>query len=200
MCREWNLCCCTGVVECGQLISRMSAVMKFGPGAVEDPFVKVKQSITDVINKLQREASSEAVAGEDPFAHVRDLITDSINRLHSQASSEANYKPYRDDEPMNASEKKADPGNRLATCSSELEAAVSTSSVSDSEVAELPVDLCASSAQQLNTEDLDLDENPIIENTQISYPLHVNTDVKDGEGQQHTVEQIVDVPVSPSTF
>ena len=57
------------------------------------------------------------------------------------------------------------------------------------------MDLCSSPAQQLNTdarrdgelkisataqEDLDLDENPIIENTQISFPLHANTDVLDG--------------------
>ena len=43
-------------------------------------------------------------------------------------------------------------------------------------------------------QDLDLDDNPIIENTQISYYLHANTDV-----QQYTVEQIVDVFVSRET-
>ena len=47
--------------------------------------------------------------------------------------------------------------------------------------------------------DLDLDDNPIIENILMSYPLHANTDVLDGEVKQHIVEQIVDVPVSPET-
>ena len=40
---------------------------------------------------------------------------------------------------------------------------------------------------------------PIIEHTQISDPLHANTDVLDGEVQQHTVQQIVDVLVSLET-
>ena len=62
------------------------------------------------------------------------------------------------------------------------------------------MDLCASSTQQVNTdamrvderkifattkEDLDLDENPIIENTQISYLLHANTNVLDPVAWQH---------------
>ena len=42
-----------------QLGSRISAIMKFGAGADDDPFVKVKDLITDLINRLQAEASSE---------------------------------------------------------------------------------------------------------------------------------------------
>merc|ERR1719383_669617 len=40
-----------------QLASRISAVMKFGAGAGEDPFAKVKELITELINRLQPEAS-----------------------------------------------------------------------------------------------------------------------------------------------
>ena len=43
-----------------QLASRTSAIMKFGVGAGVDPFVKVKGLFTDLINRLQAEASSEA--------------------------------------------------------------------------------------------------------------------------------------------
>ena len=103
--------------------------MKCGPGAVEDPVVKVKQLITDLMNKLQSEASSEAVAGEDPFAQVKDLITESINRLQSESSSEANRMPYHDDEVTNPSEKKVDLENQVATDTFKLEAAVSHFSV-----------------------------------------------------------------------
>ena len=42
-----------------QLASRISAIMKFGAGADGDPFVKVKDLITDLISRLQAEASSE---------------------------------------------------------------------------------------------------------------------------------------------
>ena len=51
----------------------------------------------------------------------------------------------------------------------------------------------------MTKEDPEPDDNPIIENTQISHPLHANTDVLDGEVQEHTVDQVVDVPVSPET-
>ena len=43
-----------------QLVSRTSAIMKFGAGAGVDPFMKVKGLITDLINRLQTEASSDA--------------------------------------------------------------------------------------------------------------------------------------------
>ena len=43
-----------------QLVSRTSAIMKFGAGAGVDPFVKVKGLITNLTNMLQAEASSEA--------------------------------------------------------------------------------------------------------------------------------------------
>ena len=38
-----------------KLASRISAIMKFGAGAGDDPFVKVKGLITDLINRLQAE-------------------------------------------------------------------------------------------------------------------------------------------------
>uniref|UniRef100_A0A7S1PNG7 Uncharacterized protein n=1 Tax=Alexandrium catenella TaxID=2925 RepID=A0A7S1PNG7_ALECA len=43
-----------------QLASRISAVMRFGAGAGEDPFAKVKGLVQDLIAKLQAEAGSEA--------------------------------------------------------------------------------------------------------------------------------------------
>ena len=162
-----------------------SAVMNFGPDAGENPFAGVKNLITDVINKLQSEASSEAHTAEDMFTKVMDLITALLtdNGLQSEGSSEANHMLHRDDELTNVSEKKTDLENQATKDSSKLEAAALASSVLDEEVAELHVDICASSAQQLNTdalrdgelkicattqEDLDFDENPIIENTRIS--------------------------------
>ena len=89
-----------------QFASRISAVMKFGAGA-----------------------------GEDPFAKVTELITDLIHRLQSEASSEASHKSYCDDELAKAKDKKADLETQVATHFSKLEAAVSKSSVLDGEVA-----------------------------------------------------------------
>merc|ERR1719401_1461572 len=43
-----------------QLATRLAAVIKYGSSSGEDPFAKVKAMITDMIGKLQQEASAEA--------------------------------------------------------------------------------------------------------------------------------------------
>ena len=43
-----------------QLVSRTSAIMKFGAGVGVDPFVTVKGLFTDLIDGLQAEASPQA--------------------------------------------------------------------------------------------------------------------------------------------
>ena len=73
-------------------------------------------------------------AGEDPFANVKELITELLNRLESEASSDASHKFYCD-ELAKVSAKKEDLQTQVATHSSMLEAAVAKSSVLDGEVA-----------------------------------------------------------------
>ena len=91
-----------------QLASRMSAIMKFGASADGDPFVKVK-----------------------------DLITDLISRLQAEASSETNQKSYCDEEMPKATEKKEDLEADVAKHSSKLEAAVARSIDLDGEISTL---------------------------------------------------------------
>merc|ERR1719254_62022 len=43
-----------------QLASRISAVLRYSSASGEDPFVKVKALITDLITKLENQASAEA--------------------------------------------------------------------------------------------------------------------------------------------
>ena len=81
-----------------QLASRISPVMKCGPGA-----------------------------GEDPSAQVKELITNSIKKLQSDASSEAKRKSHRVDELTKAGGEKVDPETQVATHSSKLETDVSKS-------------------------------------------------------------------------
>ena len=88
-----------------QLPSRISAIMKFGAGADGDPSVKVK-----------------------------DLITDLISRLQAEASSETNQKSYCDEEMSKATEKREDLEADVAKHSSKLEAAVARSIDLDGEI------------------------------------------------------------------
>ena len=91
-----------------QLASRISAIMKFGADADNDPSVKVK-----------------------------DLITDLISRLQAEASSETNQKSYCDEEMSKATEKREDLEADVAKHSSKLEAAVARSIDLDGEISTL---------------------------------------------------------------
>ena len=118
-----------------------------------------------------------------PFRGSEAVITDLTNRMQSECPWEGEHKSRRDDKSLKAGDEEVDLETRVAVYSCRVEAAVLTSIVSDSEVAELQVDLGTSSAQQLSMdmrrdddlkifttaqEDLDLDENPTVENTQVT--------------------------------
>merc|ERR1712064_21522 len=115
-----------------QLASRISAIMKFGAGAGDDPFVKVK-----------------------------GLITDLINRLQAEASSESSHKSYCDEETSKANEKKEDLEAEIAKHSSKLETAVSRSTILDGEISALQSELGALSKRQLQMDTMRADERQI---------------------------------------
>jgi len=115
-----------------QLASRISAIMKFGAGS-----------------------------GEDPFAKVKGLITDLISRLQAEASSEASHKAYCDEETSKANEKKEDLEAQIAKHSSKLETAVSRSTILDGEISALQSELGALSKRQLQMDTMRADERQI---------------------------------------
>ena len=66
-------------VALAQLACRISAVMRFGSSAGEDPFAKVRALISDMISKLEAEAGSESIgrsaAGEPRRSPLRATST-----------------------------------------------------------------------------------------------------------------------------
>ena len=78
-----------------------------------------------------------AGAGEDPFAKVKDLITELINSLLSKVSSEASRKSYCDYGWAKTNDKQTDLETQMATRSSKLETVVLKSCVLDGKFAEL---------------------------------------------------------------
>ena len=106
-----------------------------------------------------------AGTGEDPFARVKDLITELINRLLSKVSSEASHKSHCDCEWAKANEKKTNLKTQVATCSSKLETVVLKSCVLDGKFAELQADLGALSGQQLKMDAMRADEREIFATT-----------------------------------
>eukprot|EP00929_Paragymnodinium_shiwhaense_P121158 TRINITY_DN932_c0_g3_i1.p1 TRINITY_DN932_c0_g3~~TRINITY_DN932_c0_g3_i1.p1 ORF type:complete len:709 (+),score=307.22 TRINITY_DN932_c0_g3_i1:70-2196(+) len=95
-----------------QLASRVSAVVRYGTGGSDDPFVKVKQMIQDMITKLQAEASSET-----------------------------NEKAYCDGEMAKTEEKKAELNHEAEKLTSKIDQASSRSASLKADVKELQAEL-----------------------------------------------------------
>ena len=90
-----------------------------------------------------------AGADDNPFVKVKDLITDLISRLHAEASSETNQKSYCEEETSKATEKKEDLDADVAKHSSQLEAAVVRSIVLGGEISALQSELVVLLNRQL---------------------------------------------------
>jgi len=112
-----------------QLASRMSAVLKYG---------------------------SEA---GDPFAKVKGLITDMIAKLESEASSEATEKAYCDEELSKSGAKKADLDEEIAKLSTKIDQASSDSAALKSEVKTLQEELATMEKEQADNTKWREDEN-----------------------------------------
>merc|ERR1719324_2163513 len=66
-----------------QLASRLSAVIRYGAGSGDDPFAKVKGLITDMIDKLMKEAEAEA----SEKAYCEEELEDDIEKLTGKIDS-----------------------------------------------------------------------------------------------------------------
>ena len=103
-----------------QLASRIGVVFKFGAGA-----------------------------GEDPFEKVKGLTTDLIKRPQEEAFAEVSQKAYSDEETAKANEKKADLEASIEKLSSKIEKATARAITLDGEVSEHQAELGELTKQQL---------------------------------------------------
>merc|ERR1719226_420896 len=113
-----------------QLASRISAVIRLGGAAGEDPFVKVKGLITDLIAKLEAEASAAA-----------------------------EEKAYCDDQIAKTEEKKQELEEDIAALVSKIDKAAATSASLKADVKELQGELAALAKLQSEMDQIRSDEN-----------------------------------------
>merc|ERR1719464_331816 len=89
-----------------------------------------------------------AAAGEDPFAKIKGLISDMIAKLQSEASSEATEKAYCDEQMAKTEEKKAELDEDIAKLTSKIDKAAAASAGLKEDVARLQNELSALAKSQ----------------------------------------------------
>jgi len=113
-----------------QLASRIAAVVKYGAGAGEDPFVK-----------------------------VRGLITDMINKLEAEAEAEATEKAWCDEQIAVTEAKKGELEDEVATLSAKIDKAAASSAAKKAEVKETQADLAALAKLQAEMDQMRQEQN-----------------------------------------
>jgi chromosome segregation ATPase len=84
----------------------------------------------------------------DPFAKVKTLITDMISKLESEASADATEKAYCDEELSKSGAKKGDLDDEIAKLSTKIDQATADSTALKSEVKELQEELAKMEKEQ----------------------------------------------------
>merc|ERR1719401_708249 len=89
-----------------------------------------------------------ASAGQDPFVKVRGLISDMISKLENEASAEATEKAYCDEQMAKTAQKKAELEADISKLTSKIDVAAANSARLKGEVADLQSELATLARQQ----------------------------------------------------
>merc|ERR1719265_1052337 len=108
-----------------QLASRISATMRYG-----------------------------AAAGQDPFAKVKDLISEMISRLEAEANSETNEKAYCDEELAKTNAKKEELNAEISKLGTKIDRTAASSAELKAEVKELQSELSKLSKSQAEMDNI----------------------------------------------
>merc|ERR1719284_1610921 len=89
-----------------------------------------------------------ASAGEDPFVKVRGLISEMISKLENEAQAEATEKAYCDEQTAKTEAKKAELEEDISKLTAKIDSAASRSAGLKADVKELQAELAALAKQQ----------------------------------------------------
>jgi DNA repair exonuclease SbcCD ATPase subunit len=112
-----------------------------------------KQQQSTALAQLASRIAAVARAGSgDPFAKIKTLITDMIAKLESDASSEATEKQYCDEELSKTEAKKVELNEDIAKLSTKIDQASSRSAQLKAEVSTLQAELATLAKEQADNE------------------------------------------------
>merc|ERR1719160_986370 len=98
-------------------------------------------ALSQLASRIAATMRYSASSGEDPFAKVKGLITEMIDRLMKEAAEEASFKAYCDEEMAKTKAKKEELAADIAKLTSKIDVASSRSTQLKEDVAELQKEL-----------------------------------------------------------
>merc|ERR1719410_1398339 len=97
------------------------------------------------VNAILRYGAS---AGDDPFVKVRGLISDMISKLEAEAHAEASEKAYCDEQIAKTEQKQTELEDDIAKLTSKIDQASAASAALKAEVKQLQADLAEIAKEQ----------------------------------------------------
>merc|ERR1719217_1476236 len=98
-------------------------------------------ALAQLASRIAATMRYSASSGEDPFAKVKGLITDMIDRLMKEAAEEASFKAYCDEEMAKTEQKKTELNADISKLTSKIDTASARSAALKQDVAELTKEL-----------------------------------------------------------
>jgi len=116
-------------------------------------------ALAQLASRIGAVAKYGASNGEDPFAKIKGLITDMIEKLEKQADEEAEEKAYCDEEMAKTTSKKEELEAAVAKATSKIDQATARSTELKDEVKQAQQDLAAMASEQGRMDEIRREEN-----------------------------------------
>jgi len=116
-------------------------------------------ALAQLASRISAVMRYSASTGDDPFAKVKGLITEMIDRLMKEAAEEASFKAYCDEEMAKTKAKKEELQSDVKKLTSKIDTASSRSAGLKEDVKELQTELANLAESQANMDKVRQDEN-----------------------------------------
>merc|ERR1719161_1991822 len=116
-------------------------------------------ALAQLASRIAATMRYSASSGEDPFAKVKGLITEMIDRLMKEAAEEASFKAYCDEEMAKTKAKKEELQSDVKKLTSKIDTASSRSAGLKEDVKELQTELANLAEMQAGMDKVRQDEN-----------------------------------------